>query len=138
MTAILRDHLEHALANESPSSAAAIEAALEAALDDVRALDATAKPARRRAERPQVENADYIAFANRILASMGKRAAADIDSLIELARLRDQVDAQLDRAILACREDYSLAEIGSRLGVSKQAVDQRIRRATAAPIEAIA
>lgn len=91
-------------------------------------------PAPKRRTRPHTENADFLAFARRILAAMGKRAAADIDSLGELAELAGELDAQLVRAVRRAREDdgYSWAEIGARLGVSRQAAQQRFGRAIAA------
>ena len=76
-----------------------------------------------------VENNEYIAFASRILRAMGRRAATDIESLTELAKLRDELDEQLNRAILACHaEGYSYNEIGDRMGVTRQAIYQRLNR----------
>lgn len=133
VTAIVRDRL----ADLDPASPEAI--ALSAVLAGVRSLPANDAPAKRpRADRPVVENAEYIAFSTRILAAMGRRAAVDIDSLTELAKLATEVDAQLNRAVLACRDEYSLAEIGARLGVTKQAVAQRLNRAELATVKASA
>ena len=127
VTAIVRDRL----VDLDPASPEAI--ALGTVLATGRSLPATDAPAKRpRADRPVVENAEYIAFATRILAAMGKRAAVDIDSLTELAKLRDEVDAQLTRAGLASRDQSPRAQRGDRLGVTKQAVAQRLRRAEGA------
>jgi hypothetical protein len=57
---------------------------------------------------------------------MGTRAGADVDSLAELVKLRDEVDGQLVRSVLACHAaGYSWADIGDRLGITRQAAFKR-------------
>ena len=76
--------------------------------------------------RPVVENADYAQFLARILRAMARRAATDIDALPMLAGAADEVDALLVEAVARCRADgYSWAEIGKRLGVTRQTAHER-------------
>jgi hypothetical protein len=78
-----------------------------------------------RTRRP-VETSEFVAFARRILAAMGNRTAGNADHLGDLAALSADVDAQLLRSVQAARQEgYSWAEIGSRLGVTRQAAQQR-------------
>jgi len=81
------------------------------------------------ANRPRavVENPEYAAFARRILKACARRiAAGDIESLALMAELADTIDISIRDAVTGLREHgYSWAEIGSRLGVSRQAAQQR-------------
>ncbi|GAA1181029.1 hypothetical protein GCM10009608_16320 [Pseudonocardia alaniniphila] len=81
--------------------------------------------ARRR--RSVVENDDYAAFTRRILAAHGRRIArGDIEGLATLAALADDIDQALTNAVTGLRgAGYSWAEIGERLGISRQAAHQR-------------
>ena len=75
-----------------------------------------------------VENYDYAAFLRRVVRAYGRRVAAgDIDSVYDMARLADDVDAAIRDAIteLRARHGYSWADIGLRLGVTRQAAQQR-------------
>jgi hypothetical protein len=75
-----------------------------------------------------VENYDYAAFLRRVVRAYGRRVAAgDIDSIYDMARLADDVDAAIRDAIteLRARHGYSWADIGLRLGVTRQAAQQR-------------
>ena len=75
-----------------------------------------------------VENYDYAAFLRRVVRAYGRRVAAgDIDSVYDMARLADDVDAAICDAIteLRAKHGYSWADIGLRLGVTRQAAHQR-------------
>jgi hypothetical protein len=74
-----------------------------------------------------VENPEYAAFARRILKACARRiAAGDIESLGLMAELADTIDSSIRDAVTGLREHgYSWAEIGSRLGVTRQAAQQR-------------
>ena len=83
--------------------------------------------ARRRRSRSEVENDAYTAFCRRAIRSAGRRVAAgDVEGLPDLLRLRAEVDAALDVAVTGLRDfGYSWAEIASRLGITRQAAQQR-------------
>jgi hypothetical protein len=74
-----------------------------------------------------VENDDYAAFTRRILAAHGRRIArGDIEGLATLAALATDIDHALQAAISGLREaGFSWADIGDRLGISRQAAQQR-------------
>jgi hypothetical protein len=74
-----------------------------------------------------VENDEYAAFARRVLRAYGRRIAlGDIDAITELNNLFEEVESALGRAVLGLRLlGYSWAEIGKRLGVTRQAVHER-------------
>jgi hypothetical protein len=74
-----------------------------------------------------VENDEYAAFARRVLRGYGRRiASGDVDAIADLDGLLGEVEAALSRAVTGLRDNgYSLAEIGLRLGVTRQAVHQR-------------
>ena len=77
--------------------------------------------------RAAVENPEYAAFARRILKAYARRiASGDIEALGLMAELADTIDASIRHAVTGLRAcGYSWAEIGSRLGVSRQAAQQR-------------
>jgi hypothetical protein len=74
-----------------------------------------------------VENDEYAAFARRVIAAYSRRVAAgDIDAIAEMATLADHLDTAIGEAITGLRAiGYSWADIALRLGVSRQAVQQR-------------
>ncbi|MFC4942352.1 hypothetical protein [Pseudonocardia sp. GCM10023141] len=74
-----------------------------------------------------MENDDYAAFTRRILAAHGRRiATGDIEGLTTLAHLATDVDDAIRNAITGLREaGYSWADIGTRLGITRQAAQQR-------------
>ena len=82
----------------------------------------TSKRARR-----LVENGDYAAFARRILRAYARRVAdGDIDALIVMIGLAAEIDAAIGQAVMGLRAvGYSWAEIGGRLGITRQAAQQR-------------
>jgi hypothetical protein len=82
----------------------------------------TAKRPRRR-----VENDEYAAFARRVLRAYSRRIAhGDIDALADMADLASEINTTMGDAVTGLRErGYSWAEIGIRLGITRQAAQQR-------------
>lgn len=76
---------------------------------------------------PPVENTAYAAFARRILRAYARRiCAGDIDALAGITFLAADVDDAIRHAVTGLRTaGYSWAEIGARLGVTRQAAQQR-------------
>lgn len=77
--------------------------------------------------RRRVENDEYAAFARRVLRAYSRRVAAgDIDALEGIADLAAEIDTATSQAVTGLRErGYSWAEIGTRLGITRQAAQQR-------------
>ena len=83
----------------------------------------TAKPRRR-----VTENDEYAAFTRRVIRAYTRRVTAgDIDALADMARLADELDIAISHAVtgLRARHGYSWAEIAARLGITRQAAQQR-------------
>jgi hypothetical protein len=76
--------------------------------------------------RSVVQNEEYAAFARRILRAYARRVAAgDIDAITNLAALAEETDTAIRHAVSGLRsQGYSWAEIGTRLGVTRQAAQQ--------------
>ena len=75
-----------------------------------------------------VENYDYAAFLRRIVRAYSRRVAdGDIEAVPDMVRLSSDLDAAVRDAIteLRARHGYSWADIGLRLGVTRQAAQQR-------------
>jgi hypothetical protein len=73
-----------------------------------------------------VENDEYAAFARRILRAYARRIAqGDVEALTLLVNLGTDVENATRDAVIGLRGQYSWAEIGSRLGVTRQAAQQR-------------
>ena len=74
-----------------------------------------------------VENDDYAYFARRVITAYSRRVAAgDIDAITGMAQLADELDAAIRHAITGLRNrGYSWADIGTRLGITRQAAQQR-------------
>jgi hypothetical protein len=77
--------------------------------------------------RPVVENDAYAAFAHRVLAAYARRVATgDIDALTLMTALSADIDTAIHTAVTGLRNfGYSWAEIGARLGITRQAAQQR-------------
>ena len=82
----------------------------------------TSKPAR-----PVVENDAYAAFARRILAAYARRVATgDVEALTAMTGLAADIDTAIGNAVTGLRGyGYSWAEIGTRVGITRQAAQQR-------------
>ena len=74
-----------------------------------------------------VENDEYAAFARRVLRAYARRIAdGDVEALTLMTDLADEIDTAISQAVTGLRAfGYSWAEIGSRLGVTRQAAQQR-------------
>jgi hypothetical protein len=74
-----------------------------------------------------VENDDYAAFARRILRAYARRVAdGDVEALISMTSLAQEVDTAIGQAVTGLRQfGYSWAAIGARLGITRQAAQQR-------------
>jgi hypothetical protein len=82
----------------------------------------TSKRARR-----LVENDDYAAFTRRVLRAYARRVATgDVEALTAMTGLSAEIDTAISQAVTGLRAfGYSWAEIGSRLGITRQAAQQR-------------
>ena len=71
--------------------------------------------------------AAYAAFARRIVRAYARRiSTGDIDALADITILAADIDNAIGHAVTGLRETgYSWAEIGARLGVTRQAAQQR-------------
>jgi len=74
-----------------------------------------------------VENDEYAAFLGRVLRAYTRRVAAgDVEALTLMLGLSDQIDTAIAQAVTGLRGyGYSWAEIGNRLGITRQAAQQR-------------
>jgi hypothetical protein len=74
-----------------------------------------------------VENDEFAGFARRILAAHGRRiATGDVEGLRDLAALHNAWEHATAAAVTGLRaEGFSWAEIGDRLGTTRQAAQQR-------------
>lgn len=74
-----------------------------------------------------VENDDYAAFARRILRAYARRVAdGDVEALTLMLGLSTELDTAIGQAVTGLRVyGYSWADIGSRLGITRQAAQQR-------------
>jgi hypothetical protein len=74
-----------------------------------------------------VENDEYAAFTRRILRAYARRVAdGDVEALIAMTGLAAEIDAAIRQAVTGLRSfGYSWADIGSRLGITRQAAQQR-------------
>jgi hypothetical protein len=77
--------------------------------------------------RRQVENDEYGAFVRRVLRAYGRRVGdGDVEALVLMVGLADEIDAAIGEAVIGLRaRGYSWAGIGSRLGITRQAAQQR-------------
>ncbi|MFE9872196.1 hypothetical protein ACFYON_16310 [Micromonospora sp. NPDC005686] len=82
---------------------------------------------RQQRRRDVVENDAFAAFARRIIRAHGRRVAdGDVEALRDLVTLSTDLDQAITDAVIGLRQfGYSWAEIGSRLGISRQAAQQR-------------
>lgn len=80
-----------------------------------------------RPRRDVVENDQYAAFAHRVVRAYARRVGAgDVEALAPMLDLSRSLDQAISTAVLGLREfGYSWAEIANRLGVTRQAAQQR-------------
>jgi hypothetical protein len=73
------------------------------------------------------ENDEYAAFLRRVIRAYSRRiASGDIDALTGMTALADDLDVAIRGAITGLRtQGYSWADIGLRLGITRQAAQQR-------------
>jgi hypothetical protein len=78
-------------------------------------------------QRPVTENSEYATFARRILRAYSRRVGAgDVESLAHMISLSDDIDNAIQQAVNGLRAaGYSWAEIGARIGITRQAAQQR-------------
>ncbi|MGW3793179.1 hypothetical protein ACWD8I_18730 [Micromonospora arida] len=81
----------------------------------------------RQKRREVVENDQFAAFTRRIIRAHGRRVATgDVEALRDLVALSTDLDRAIGDAVIGLRAfGYSWAEIGSCLGISRQAAQQR-------------
>jgi len=74
-----------------------------------------------------VENDEYAAFARRVLRAYARRVAdGDVEAFTLMLGLSAEIDTAISQAVTGLRGfGYSWAEIGSRLGITRQAAQQR-------------
>ena len=77
--------------------------------------------------RDVVENDQYAAFAHRVVRAYARRVGAgDVEALAPMLDLSRSLDQAISTAVIGLREfGYSWAEIAARLGVTRQAAQQR-------------
>jgi hypothetical protein len=77
--------------------------------------------------RDVVENDEYAAFVRRIIRAYARRVATgDVEALTDMVGLSSLLDDAIGHAVIGLRaHGYSWAEIGQRLGISRQAAQQR-------------
>ncbi len=75
---------------------------------------------------------EYAAFARRVLRAYARRVAGgDVEALTLMLGLSAEIDSAISQAVTGLRSvGYSWAEIGSRLGITRQAAQQRWGRAS--------
>ena len=78
-----------------------------------------------------VENDQYAAFVRRVIAAYSHRVAAgDIDAISDMTRTAAELDDAISQAVTGLRAaGHSWADIAARLGVTRQAAQQRWGRA---------
>lgn len=81
----------------------------------------------RQARRDVVENDEYAAFCRRIIRAHGRRiASGDVEALGDLVALSLHLEDAIRDAVIGLREfGYSWADIATRLGITRQAAQQR-------------
>jgi hypothetical protein len=76
--------------------------------------------------RRQIEKDEYGAFARRVLRAYRRVGDGDVEVLVLLVGLAEEIDAAMAEVVRGLRaHGYSWAEIGVRLGSSRQAAQQR-------------
>lgn len=78
-----------------------------------------------------VENDQYAAFVRRVIAAYSRRVAAgNIDAISDMTSVAAELDDAITEAVTGLRAaGFSWADIAARLGVTRQAAQQRWGRA---------
>jgi hypothetical protein len=78
-------------------------------------------------KRRPVDNDEYASFVRRVVRAYARRVGAgDVDALADMTGLATELDETISQAVTGLRETgYSWAEIAARLGVTRQAAQQR-------------
>jgi hypothetical protein len=73
------------------------------------------------------ENDEFAAFARRVLRAFERRVAnGDIDALADMTSMAGEFDDAIRQAVAGLRANgYSWGDIAARLGVTRQAAQQR-------------
>jgi hypothetical protein len=73
------------------------------------------------------ENDEYADFLRRVIRAYSRRVASgDIDAITDMAHLAADFDIAIQQAVTGLRRTgYSWADIGLRLGITRQAAQQR-------------
>ena len=81
----------------------------------------------RNLRRRVVENDEYAAFLRRVIRAYSRRVAAgDIEAVADMATVADEITTAMYDAINGLRTyGYSWADIALRLGITRQAAQQR-------------
>jgi hypothetical protein len=92
-------------------------------LNPPQAANRTPRPRRR----DVVENDEYAAFARRIVRAYARRVATgDVEALTDMVALSTVLDDAIGEAVIGLRSHgYSWADIATRLGITRQAAQQR-------------
>lgn len=75
-----------------------------------------------------VENTDYVKFARRVLRGLARRVGeGDVEALPEMVKLHNELHSMIHHSVHALRDtyDYSWTEIADRVGITRQAAQQR-------------
>jgi hypothetical protein len=74
-----------------------------------------------------VENDEFAAFVRRVVGAHGRRVGTgDVDALADLVALSEHIDRAIGDAITGLRAfGYSWSDIAARIGVTRQAAQQR-------------
>jgi len=77
--------------------------------------------------RRSIENPEYAAFLRRVIRAYTRRiATGDIEALTDLTQLTHELQQATAQAVTGLHHyGYSWAEIATRLGVTRQAAQQR-------------
>ncbi len=84
-------------------------------------------------ERKVVETGEFLSFMRRMVRATSRRVAdRDIEALAGLQLLRDELDAEMAKAVATLRTPegggYSYTDVGRVLGITRQAAQQRFSK----------
>lgn len=76
---------------------------------------------------PRKTNGEFAGFTRRVIRAHARRVAdGDVEALADLAQLDAAVNTAIGDAVVGLRRfGYSWSDIAARLGISKQAAQQR-------------